>query len=197
MNMNRVSLRPAVAAPALGCALALGWAFAAPAAADIPADQIARLGRDLTPLGGERAGNAEGTIPEWTGGIVEPPAGYRRGEHHRDPYAGDEPLFTIDAANLDDHRDRLSVGHQRMLETYPTFRLPIYPTRRSASVPQRIYDATRRIAATAKLVDDGNGVGEAVIGIPFPIRRTASKRSGTTCSAIGARPWSASSGRRR
>ena len=150
-------------------ALALACALAHPAAAEISADEVVRLGRDLTPLGGERAGNAEGTIPEWTGGITEPPADYEVGQHHPDPYAADRPLFVIDAANLDRHRDKLSVGHQRMLETYPTFRLPVYPTRRSASVPQRIYDATRRVAATAKLVDDGNGVGGAVAGIPFPI----------------------------
>ena len=123
----------------------------------------------LTPLGAKRAGNAEGTIPEWTGGITRPPEGYTVGQHHRDPYAGDEPLFVIDAGNLDEHRDRLSVGHQRMLETYPTFRMPVYPTRRSASAPPRIYDATRAAAAAAELVDDGNGVGGAVIGIPFPI----------------------------
>ena len=47
--------------------------------------------------------------------------------------------------------------------------MQVYPTRRSASAPQRIYDATRNIAATANLVDDGNGVGGAVNGIPFPI----------------------------
>ena len=152
-----------------GAALVLGCALASPATAEISADEITRLGRNLTPLGGERAGNAEGTIPEWTGGITEPPAGYVLGEHHRDPYAGDQPLFVISTANLDEHRDRLSVGHQRILETYSTFEIPVYPTRRSASVPQRIYDATRSIAATAKLVDDGNGVGGAAIGIPFPI----------------------------
>ena len=49
--------------------------------------------------------------------------------------------------------------------------MPVYPTRRSASAPQRIYDATRRVAATARLVDQGNGVGDATIGIPFPIPR--------------------------
>lgn len=53
----------------LGAALVLGCVLAAPAAAEIPAEEIARLGADLTPLGGERAGNAAGTIPEWTGGI--------------------------------------------------------------------------------------------------------------------------------
>ena len=152
-----------------GAALVLGCVLASPAAAEIPADEIARLGRDLTPLGGERAGNAAGTIPEWTGGITEPPAGYVLGEHHRAPYAGDQPLFVISAANLDEHRERLSIGHQRMLEAYSTFEIPVYQTRRSASVPQRIYDATRSVAATAQLVDDGNGVGGAAIGIPFPI----------------------------
>ena len=155
--------------PGFIVALALGCALAGPVAAEITADQIARLGRDLTPLGGERAGNADGVIPEWTGGITRPPPGYVFGEHHRDPYAGDRPLFVITGDNLDEHRDKLSIGHQRMLETYPTFSLPVYRTRRSASVPQRIYDATRRVAATAKLVDDGNGVGNSTIGIPFPI----------------------------
>ena len=162
MKMKTLTLR-------LGTALALACALACPAAAEISADGIARLGRDLTPLGGERAGNADGTIPEWTGGITKPPAGYQLGEHHRDPYPDDRPLFVIDAGNLDKHRDKLSLGHQRMLETYPTFKLTVYPARRSASVPQRIYDATRKIAATARLADEGNGVDGAVIGIPFPI----------------------------
>ncbi|MDE0111281.1 MAG: DUF1329 domain-containing protein [Albidovulum sp.] len=153
----------------IGAALALGGAVATAASAELSADQIARLGNDLTPLGGVRAGNSSGTIPDWTGGITRPPRGYRIGEHHRDPYAGDKPLFVISPANVDRYRNRLSVGHQRMLETYPSFRMPVYPTRRSASAPNRIYDATRRIAANARLVDGGNGVGNAVIGIPFPI----------------------------
>ncbi|MDE0056581.1 MAG: DUF1329 domain-containing protein [Defluviicoccus sp.] len=168
--MNAKNLTTATV-PRLGAALLLGWVFAGPASAGISADQIARLGADLTPLGGQRAGGADGAIPEWTGGIVKPPAGYEVGEHHRDPYAGDRPRFVIDAGSLDRHRDRLSVGHQRMLETYSSFRMQVYPTRRSASVPRRIYDATRHAAATAELVDGGNGVAGAVIGIPFPIPR--------------------------
>ncbi len=153
----------------LGTALVLACALVSPVSAELSADDIARLGKDLTPLGGERAGNADGTIPEWTGGITKPPAGYQLGDHHPDPYAGDKPLFVIDQSNLDKYRDKLSTGHQRLLETYPSYKLPVYPTRRSASAPQRIYDATRKIAAVTKLVDDGNGVDGAVIGIPFPI----------------------------
>ena len=186
MSIQRSSAIRRGAAVLLGCALAL------PAAADLSPDEIARLGADLTPLGGERAGNAEGTIPGWTGGIAEPPPGYQVGDHHPDPFAGEEPLFVINASNIDEHRDRLSVGHQRMLETYPSFEMAIYPTHRTASAPQRIYDATKRIAATAHLVDDGNGVDGAAVGIPFPIpERTVSRRSGIIFSVTAARPLSA------
>ena len=152
-----------------GAAWTLAAALAQAAGAELPPDQIARLGADLTPVGAERAGNADGTIPEWTGGITAPPAGYERGEHHRDPFASDEPLFVVNAGNMNEHAAKLSAGHRRMLEMYESFAMPVYPTRRSASLPQRIYDATRETAAAAVLVDDGNGVGNAVIGVPFPI----------------------------
>lgn len=33
-------------------------------------------GGDFTPMGSIRAGNAEGTIPDWTGGITQPPQSY-------------------------------------------------------------------------------------------------------------------------
>ena len=45
----------------------------------------------------------------------------------------------------------------------------VYPTHRSAAFPQRIYDATKRVATTANLAPGGNGVTGAVEGIPFPI----------------------------
>ncbi len=151
-----------------GIVLALIFGVSSAGAGLTPA-QVARLDGDLTPVGAERAGNADGVIPEWTGGITRPPAGYQPGEHHRDPYAGDSPRFVINAANLDQHRDKLSPGHQRMIETHPGFSMPVYPTRRSAALPQRIYDAIRKAAATARLVDGGNGVADAAVGIPFPI----------------------------
>ncbi len=132
-------------------------------------DQIARLGADLTPLGGERAGSQDGTIPAWTGGITSPPAGYRHGDHHPDPYADDEVLFTITADNLNQYASKVTPGHQAMLEAYDTFKLNVYPTRRSASAPQRIYDATRQVAATAVLTGGGDSVAGSVNGIPFPI----------------------------
>jgi hypothetical protein len=120
---------------------------------------------ELTPIGAEKAGS--GAIPAWDGGITAPPAGYKPGDHHPDPYASDKPLFTITKANLGKYKDKLSAGQIAMLEAYKGYRLPVYPTRRSASYPQRIYDATLANEGKAKLVDGGNGVTDAIIGIPF------------------------------
>ena len=89
--------------------------------------QAARLGADLTPLGAERAGNADGTIPAWDGGITTPPAGYKVGDHHPDPYAADQPLYTVTAANLARYQDRLTAGQIALLKTYPDYKLVVYP----------------------------------------------------------------------
>ena len=138
--------------------------------AEISEEQINRLGNDLTPLGGEKAGNSDGTIPSWDGGLTVPPAGFKPGEHYIDPFESDPVLFTITNENMSAYADKLSEGHKALLIKYPdTYKLNIYQTRRTAAAPQRIYDATKRIAATANLTADGNGVTGAGEGIPFPI----------------------------
>ena len=72
----------------LSTLLIAGLLLASQGFAAVSADQADRLGKDLTPMGGEKAGNADGTIPAWDGGITTPPAGYEKGMHHPDPYAG-------------------------------------------------------------------------------------------------------------
>jgi len=143
-------------------------AMACQVQAKVDPAQAARLGADLTPLGAERAGNAAGTIPEWTGG-VKPPAHYQPGMHHPDPFADDAMLYRVDSADLDPHRQLLPAGLADLLERNPEYYLQIYPTHRSAAAPQRIYDATRANAEHAELIANGNGVAGAVAGIPFPI----------------------------
>ncbi len=65
---------------------------------------------------------------------------------------------------------KLTEGHKKLLQQYKdTYKMVVYPTRRSAAFPQRIYDATKRIATTANLAPGGNGVTAAIEGIPFPI----------------------------
>ncbi len=147
-------------------------AFAWHATAGISPTEAARLGNDLTPLGGEKAGNADGSIPAWTGGITKAPAGYTPGMHHPDPFAGDAVQFTITGANADQYASKLSVGHLALLKTYPSYKMPVYPTHRSASNPQRIYDATKVTATTATLNPGGNGISGTVVGVPFPIPQT-------------------------
>ena len=147
-------------------------AFAA-GVATATAQSAADLGKSLTPLGAEKAGNAAGTIPAWEGGITQPPAGYKSGDHHPDPFADDKPSATINAANAEQYADNLTEGHKALLARYAsTYKMPVYPTRRSASAPQDIYDATKANVGSAKLADGGNGVSGASRGAPFPLPKT-------------------------
>lgn len=139
------------------------------AQAKVDAVQAARLDNELTPLGAQRAGNAAGTIPAWTGGIATPPAGYQRGMHHPDPYAGDAVQYVVNSKNLAQYQAQVPAGLKALLEKYPDYYLRVFPTRRSAAVPQRIYEAARGNALNAELISGGNGVANASAGIPFPI----------------------------
>ena len=147
----------------LGGAIAL--AFSLPALAQTAAD----LGKTLTPMGAVKAGNADGTIPEWTGGITKPPANWQPGTIEVDPFPDDKVKFTITAANMAQYEDKLPEGLKALLKRYPTYKMNVYPTRRSASYPDRIYKETIANGSRAKLVDGGNGVEGAKEGVPFPI----------------------------
>ncbi|WP_405121188.1 DUF1329 domain-containing protein [Pseudomonas leptonychotis] len=142
------------------------------AQAKIDSAQAARLGQDLTPLGGERAGNTAGTIPAWDGGLAQPPANYQPGMHHPDPYAADAMLYQINSQNMAQYQAQLPAGLQTLLTKNPDYFLRVFPTRRSAAAPQRIYDATRFNAQNAELISGGNGVDGAAAGIPFPLPKT-------------------------
>ncbi|MBD2836676.1 DUF1329 domain-containing protein [Pseudomonas sp. JM0905a] len=159
--LKKLSLISAAVALALSASSAL---------ASVSAQDAAKLGTSLTPFGAEKAGNAAGTIPAWTGGITQAPAGYKSGQHHPDPFPEDKPLFTITKANLDQYKANLTPGQIALFNAYPnSFQMPVYQTRRSGSAPQWVYDNTVKNATTAKLLDGGNGFSDAYGGIPFPI----------------------------
>jgi len=140
------------------------------AGAKVSEAEAAKLKGELTPMGAIRAGSADGVIPAWTGGITQPPKGYKPGMHHPDPFADDKVVLTITAANVKEHADKLSAGQVAMFNRYPeTWKMNVYPTRRSASVPERIYDAAIKNASTAQISQGGNGVLDATETIPFPI----------------------------
>ena len=150
-------------------AMAAGASLALPAAAELSAADIAKLGTTLTPIGAEKGGNAAGTIPAWDGGISKPVAGYTPGGPFVDPYASDKPLFTIDGKSMDRYKDQLAPGQMAMMRKYPEYKMVVYPTHRSAAFPQCHYNETKQCAATAKLAPGGNGVVGCNGGIPFPI----------------------------
>ncbi len=122
----------------------------------------------MTPFGAIQAGNDEGSIPAWNGGLTTPPAGYVTGGDHINPYADEKPLFAISAANIAQYAPRLTPGIQAMLKQYPAFRLDVYPSHRSYAAPLEILDATIANAKTAQLAPDGNSVTGAHLSIPFP-----------------------------
>ena len=158
---------------AVSAALLVGLAGSAHAAVD--AAEAAKLKSELMPLGGEKAGNKEGTIPAWTGGLTTPTPGFKNGGRRPDPFADEKPVLQITAKNMDQYAPQLTDGVKSLLKKYPdSFRLDVYPTHRTAAVPQYVYDNTFQNATRASIVDGGAGptIKGAIGGIPFPIPKT-------------------------
>ncbi len=151
----------------VGILLAL---VSASALAKAPPEQIAQLGESLTPLGAEKAGNAAGTIPAWTGGIKDIPGSYDQGKPLPNPFADDTPLFEITGQNYQQYADNLSQGQIALFTQFPqTYRMKVFPTRRSAVFPDWLYAETTKNASRVELSNEGNGFSGTVKGFPFPL----------------------------
>src|SRR3990167_8464228 len=136
--------------------------------AAVTAEEATKLKGELTPLGAERAGNADGSIPAWTGGMTTPIPGDKPGGRRSDPFQNEKPLFTINASNAAQYADKLTDGTRAMLAKYPdSYRLDVYQTHRTAAAPQWVYDNTLTNASRARI--DNDVVVGAFGGIPFPI----------------------------
>jgi hypothetical protein len=156
---------------AIHSALAIQTDSAIQTAAVTP-EEAAQLKTTLTPMGAERAGNNEGTIPPWTGGYTTIPPGFKNGGRRPDPFADEKPLFSITAKNMAQYADKLTDGTKAMLKRYPdSYRLDVYPTHRTFAAPQWVYDNTFLNATRAKLVTGKEGIMPegAYGGTPFPI----------------------------
>jgi hypothetical protein len=145
-----------------------------PAHAEPTAEQIKQLGTTLTPWGAEIAGNKDGSIPAYTGGLTKPPAGFDPASGRWvDPYAADKPILQINAANLAQYAEILSEGQKALLERYPeTMRLDIYPTRRSyPAMSKEMADAAIKNAGNreCKTVAEGVGIRGCEGATPFPL----------------------------
>src|SRR2546428_4715862 len=105
MNRSPVCRTLCAAAVATLLATSSSWSQA-----ELTPQDIERLGKELTPVGAERAGNAAGTIPAWEGGLTKPPAGFDSAKGYTDVFAAEKPLYTITAANAETYRDKLPPG---------------------------------------------------------------------------------------
>lgn len=128
----------------------------------------------LTPMGSERAGNAAGTIPAWSGGFTAIPADSTWDPTRTLPpdfFASDAMIYKVDASNMERYADQLTDGIMTLMRQ-KGFYVKVYPTRRTQAMPQWSYDqialnVTRTKAATPG--DYRNGFIGAYGGYPFPI----------------------------
>lgn len=165
MNRKVILTAAALSLPLLG-------GFSETASAAVSAQEAEALKTHLTPLGAERGGNQDGSIPAWNGGFTQVPPGYQSGQPRPDFFAGEKPLYAVTAQNLDQYGHLLSDGVKAMLGKYPGMRLDVYPTHRSASAPDWVYANTFRNATSATTTNGGVSLQGAYGGTPFPLPKS-------------------------
>ena len=130
-------------------------------------------GTELTPIGAERKGNADGSIPAYVGNILGAPnwVDYKgTGTHYPDTYPNEKPLFTVTASNMSNYAPYLTEGMIELFKRFPnTFKMPVYQSHRDSRYSDFIRDNAFSNATRAELTSDSNGIVNAYGGPPFPI----------------------------
>lgn len=149
-------------------------ALSTPAFAAVSADEAKQLGTTLTEFGAIKAGNADGSIPPYTGGLTTPPPGFKPDSGFWiDPFKDEKPILRIDAKNVDQYAAKLSEGQKALLKKHSTYYLNIYPAHRTAAFPDKMLKATVRNATGCKTLKEGLALDTACRGgLPFPIPKT-------------------------
>ena len=157
-------------------ALCLTSLAASSAFAGVSAEDAARLGQDLTPMGAEMAGNADGSIPAWNPEGTPIPAGFVSGlGNYINPFPDEKPLYTIDGSNWQEYADVLSEGSKGMFEKYGAdgYKMHVYPSKRGFKAPAWLYANNAKNATGSELVADGQKIEGNYPGVPFPIPQSA------------------------
>jgi len=165
MNKNKTLKLQALAGAML---LALSTT---PALAKVDQAKAAKLGgSELTATGAEVAGNKDGSIPAYTGGLKEAPSCYKGDNRVCDPFPEDKPLFVITAQNVSQYASKLSPGQLSMFKKYPTtFKMPVYPTRRTFRMPDEPAAITKKNATETETLGAAGLKNYTPMGFPFPI----------------------------
>ncbi|MBL3556350.1 MULTISPECIES: DUF1329 domain-containing protein [Marinobacter] len=136
----------------------------------VSSEQAQSLKNELTPVGAEKSGNADGTIPEWTGGITEKLPGNHMGDVPTELFEDEKPLYKVTRENMTEYEDLLSEGVKALLKKYPdTFYLNVYPTHRTGAHPQSIYENALANATRCETTEGGYSIEGCAGGTPFPI----------------------------
>jgi len=142
------------------------------ATAAVSPEEAARLGKDLTPIGAEVAGNADGSIPPWDPEGTPIPAGFVAGsDNYINPYPDEKPLYTIDGSNWKEYAEYLTAGSQALFEKFGAdgFKMHVYPSHRSTTRPDWYYANSIKNATQAELIEDGQKIINNLPGVPFPV----------------------------
>lgn len=134
-------------------------------------EDLAQLGKNLTPTGAEKAGNKDGAIPAFSG-AEHAPGGWSWGKQRGDywKYKDEKPLFVIDASNVDKYADKLTEGQIQMLKQVKDYAMPVYPSHRECGVPDFVAQNTRDGATKSSIGKDGWSLQNATLpGVPFPV----------------------------
>lgn len=138
----------------------------------VSADNASKLQNELTPLGGERAGNADGSIPAWNGDISAV-SSETVGDVPTAIFADEQPLYVITPQNFDQYADKLTPGSKALMEKYPdTFKIKVYPTHRTAIASQWVYDNTVKNVDSCTYSATGMALKGCFGGTPFPMPKT-------------------------
>lgn len=149
--------------------------YANGAVAAVTAEEAEQLGTTLMPWGAEKAGNKEGTIPAWTGPVKAANYDPNVPGARPDPFADEKPLFSISGANMDKYADKLTEGTKALLKKFPSFRLDVYPSHRTANYPKLFQENAIKNATSCKTTNNGLGLEGCYAGTPFPIPKTGSE----------------------
>lgn len=141
----------------LASIVALTCMSAMPVFGGVSAEQADQLGKNLTPIGAEMAGNSDGSIPKWTGGLPKNAGAINNG-FRANPFAAEKPLFVIDGQNYSQYQQKLTPGQVAMFKRYPqTYKMPVYVTHRSAGLSDRLAQDIKQNALKASLIEGGMG----------------------------------------
>src|SRR5690554_8157969 len=124
---------------AISMALMAGLMGAGLVQAAVTAEQAEALKTTLTPLGGERAGNADGSIPEWVPNPSIQVSNDKVGDIPVRAFADEKPLMQITVENMDQYSEHHSDATQALLRKLTqSFRVDVYTTHRTGIAPRQV-----------------------------------------------------------